>query len=180
MIPHARRLVVLLTPLVLLAACGSSGQQRTAQSLDDRLLAQMRPDIAAGNVVLQPLPDGAQVTLLGTSQFPNGVKAFDDQQPDVRSAVIEGLLDPSLMQIQVADTSTLPDDQRNTRILNVARYFEAYGLEQTLQPTVPPQAVSPPPATAAPPGLTITIRVQCPRYHDGAGYGDGTSKPVCD
>ena len=179
--PQARRLAVLFSPLFLIAAC-SSGQQHTTRLLNQRLQAQLAPDIAAGNVTLQPLPEGAQVTLLGPSLFSNKVRTGEDQRPDLRSAVIEGLLDPRLMQIQLADTSNLPDNQRNARIRDVSRYFVAYGLGSTLQPSdVPPQAVAPGPGGSAPPGLTITINIQCPsRPGWFFGYTDGRAWPVCD
>jgi hypothetical protein len=184
--PHARRLAVLLSPLLLVAACGPSGQQRTVRLLDERLLFQLAPSIEAGDAALQILPDGARVTLLGGSPSSNApssnrAKRTDDQFPAVRVAVIEGLLDPRLMRIQLADTSALPQAQRDARVKDVARYFEAYGLGSTLQPAAPPQAMPPGSAAgAAPSGLTITISVQCPDRHRGPGYGSGRSMPVCD
>jgi len=180
MILHARRLAVLLGPLLLVAACGSSGQQGTVRLLDSRLQVQLAPDIEAGNASLQTLPDGALVTLLGPSAFPFGTKASDSQQRDVRPSVVEGLLDPSLMRIQLADTSALPEAQRVERVQNMERYFVAYGLESTLQPALPTQAMPPGPASAAPAGLTITISVQCPERHHWSGYGSGKSMAVCD
>jgi hypothetical protein len=177
---HAWRLAILLCPPLLLAACGPSGQQRTAQRLDDRLFVDLAPDIAAGNAVLQPLPDGARVTFLGPSLFPVDERALDNQQRDVRAGVVEGLLDPSLMRLQVVDTSALPDSQRDARVRNVARYFEVYDLGPSLVPTAPRAVLPPGPPGATPPGLTITISVHCPHPNDGAGYGDGTSRPVCD
>jgi hypothetical protein len=179
--PQARRLAVLFSPLFLIAAC-SSGQQHTTWLLNQRLQAQLAPDIAAGNVALQPMPDGAQVTLLGPSLFTNNAKTGEDQRPDLRASVIEGLLDPRLMQIQLADTSNLPDSQRNARIQDVSRYFVAYGLGSTLQPSdVPPQAAPPGPSGMAPTGLTITINLQCPsRPGWFFGYTDGKASPVCD
>jgi hypothetical protein len=174
----ARRLVVSLSPLLLMAAC-SSGQQHTTRLLNDRLQAQLAPDVAAGNAVLQPLPNGAVITLPGPSLFPANVRTLDDQQRDPRAGVIEGLLDPKLMSIQIADTSALPEDQRDTRIHNVERYFITYGLAPSLAPSTaaPPAATQ---AAATPAGLTITISLQCPARTGGAGYGDGKSKPVCD
>jgi len=179
MTPHVRRLLGLLCPLVLLAGCGPSGQQHTTQLLGDRLLAQMTPDIAAGNAVLQPLPDGARVTLLGPSRFPPPDKGLDDQQRDIRAGVVEGLLDPTLMRIEVADTSPLPPDERDARVRNVTSYLRAYGLGSTLQPVAPAPAM-PSAQPGAPPGLTITIGIQCASSHDGLGYGSGRPRPVCD
>lgn len=116
------------------------------------------------------------MTLLSTSAFPNGKRALDDNYSDIRSAVIEGMLDPVLMQVRVADTSTLPDDERRARVNNVKQYFAAYGLADVLQPAEPLQTA----ANGAPGGLTITINVQCPNRHDGTGYDSGLSHPICE
>jgi hypothetical protein len=170
----ARLAVLLLTTPFVVAACTSSGQQHTTRLLDQRMQAQLAPDIAAGNAALQFLPDGARVTLLSRSSFPGDVKARRVGDPDIRSSVIEGLLDPSLMRVQVADTAALPDRQRQERIRNVNQYFVAYGLGSTLETAVPE------PASSGPAGLTIDIRVKCPPRHDRIGYGSGKSMPVCD
>ncbi len=173
---HLRRLTISLCPLVVLAACGPSGQQHDARLLNRRLQATLGPDIAAGNAVLQPLPDGAQVTLLNLPSVPDNRRGMEDQQPGARASVIEGLLDPRLMRIQLADTSMLPGYQRDARVASMTQYIAAYGLASTLQPASAPQA----PAVPAPAGLTITVRVQCPQSQGGMGYGDGRSHPVCD
>jgi hypothetical protein len=169
---HAGRLAIVLGPLFVIAACGPSAQQRTTRLLDDRMQAQLAPDVAAGRAVVRALPDGARVTLLDSSLFPNDPKALDDQYPDIRASVIEALLDPSLMRVQVADTSTLPADQRGTRVQNVEAYFTLNGLGSVLVPT---GAL---PSGAGPSGLAITISVQCPPPDRGSGYGG--SKPMCD
>ena len=63
------RLAVIVSPLVLVAACGASGQQLTTGLLDQRMQAQLAPDIVAGSAVLQTLPNGVRVALLDTSLF---------------------------------------------------------------------------------------------------------------
>lgn len=171
--PNAPRRAALLSPLLLLTACGLFGHPDTARRLDDRLQARLAPDVAAGNAIVQPIPDGARVTLLGTSQFPVNEQALDDQQRDLRASVVEGLLDPSLMWIGLADTAALPQYQRDARIRNMARYFEVNDLGSTLQ-----AAPAPPPG--APAGLMITITLHCPRYRGLVGYAEGKSRPVCD
>jgi hypothetical protein len=173
---HARRVAVLLSLMLILVAC-SSGQQHTTQDLNDRMQAELAPDIGAGNVALQALPDGDRITLLGSSQFPVNVRTLDDQLRDVRSSVVEGLLDPRLMRISVVDTSGLPPEQRQTRVNNVVRYFEAYGLAPSIQPAPPQQPL---PAATAPPGLIITVGVLCPHSYGEAGYGNGKADPMCD
>lgn len=172
---HTGRLVLLLAPLLLLAACGSS-QNRTARLLNDRLQERLAPDLKAGHVALQPVPDGARVTLLEATPFTNSKYALDDQYPDIRASVIEAMLDPMLMQVRIADTSTLPEDQRETRVLNVRQYFIANGLGQVLQPADPLQAAP----ASGPAGLAVTINVQCPPRRDGIGYTDGRAKPACE
>jgi hypothetical protein len=170
---HQARFALLLSPLLAVAAC-ASGPQHTTRLLDQRLQDRLGPDIAAGNAAFQALPDGARVTILSTSLFPNDVKVLDGQHPDIRSSIVEGLLDPNLMRVQVTDTAALPEQQRAVRIQNVNQYFVAYGLESTLQTAAPAYAAS------GPAGLTIDIRVQCPAQRDLIGYDSGKSTPVCD
>jgi hypothetical protein len=172
-VPIMTRIAALLSPLLLLAACGNP-QQHSAQVLNNRMLDHLSAEIAAGKAVVQPLPSGTQITLLDPSQFPNDDRTMEDQFVDMRADVIEGLLDPSLMRVQVADTSTLPQYQRQTRIANVAGYFTANGLGPVLVPAAPA------PATPGPAGLLITVNVQCPPPDGLIGYGDGRSHPVCD
>ena len=175
---YAGGLAVSLGPLLLtLACCGPSRQQRTTDLLDDRMQTQLASEIKAGRAVVQRLPDGARVTLLDSSMFPNDQKALDDQVPDVRADVIEALLDPSLMRVAVADTSTLPADQRDTRIRNVEDYFTDNGLGFVL---VPAETAPPAPGPAGPAGLTITVSVHCPPTGYYIGYRDGISRPVCE
>jgi hypothetical protein len=164
---------VLFIPLILLTACGS-GQQRTAQLLDQRLQVTLGPEIAAGQATVQKVATGDRVTLLGSSSFPNGPRALDDQSLDIRADVIEALLDPRLMQVQVADSSTLPAVQRDVRVRNVEQYFTANGLGPVLVPA------DPAPASAGPAGLGITISVVCPGPDGFSGYRDGRARPVCE
>ncbi|HEX3574975.1 MAG TPA: hypothetical protein VHU42_10280 [Rhodopila sp.] len=167
------RIAALLSPLLLLAACGNPRQQ-TVQTLNNRMFDHLSAEIAAGKAVVQPLPSGTQITLLDPSLFPNDDRSMEDQFVDMRADVIEGLLDPSLMRVQVADTSALPQYQRQTRVSNVAGYFFANGLGPVLVPAAPT------PATPGPAGLVITVNVQCPPPNGVTGPGDGRSHPVCD
>ncbi len=166
------RASIAILPAIFLVACSSS-QHRTARLLDRRLEASLAADVAAGKAVVQPLPDGARVTLLSPDSFQNGQVALDVKDPDVRASVIEGLLDPRLMRIAFADTTTLPDEQRQIRVQNVETYFADFGLADTFQ--APPPDIAP-----APPGLTITVGVQCPRPDGRTGYGSVTDGPVCE
>jgi hypothetical protein len=119
------------------------------------------------------MSNGAQVTLLDPALFSNTADALDNRNSDPRANVIEGLLDPGLMRIQIADTSTLPPNQRDTRTANVIEYFRVAGLGPSIDTT----EASP----AATPGLQITINVQCPsRTSSWSGYSAGRDQPICD
>ncbi len=166
--------LLLALPLLAMAACGSSPEQKTAQLLDRRLEAQLAPDIAAHRAVVERTRDGVRVTLLDPSAFPDDPDVLTGRDVDVRAGVVEGLLDPDLIRVQVSDTSNLPADRRDDRERNVARYFIAYGVGPVLRPAEPAQAGAPGPA-----GLAINISVVCPHRNDGAGYGSGARKPGC-
>ncbi len=177
-----------LIPLLLLAACGS-GQQHTQRVLDQRLTDRLASEVASGQAVVQKTATGNRVTLLGQSAFSNGPRALDDQNRDVRADVIEGLLDPRLMRVQVADSSSLPEAQRGARVRNVSDYFAANGLGSVVVPADAPRdpAATDPAAPSglappglAPPGLALTIDVLCPPSDGRIGYGNGNARPVCD
>ncbi len=77
------------------------------------------------------------------------------------------------MRIAFADTTTLPDEQRQVRVQNVETYFADFGLADTFQ--TPPTDTAPTPA-----GLTITVGVQCPKPDGRTDYGSVKSGAVCE
>lgn len=166
--------LLLALPLLAIAACAASPEQKTAQLLDRRLEAQLAPDIAAHRAVVERTQDGARVTLLDPLAFPADPDVLTERGADVRAGIVEGLLDPDLMRVRVTDTSNLPADRQDDRVRNVARYFIAYGVGPVLRPAEPAQAGAPGPA-----GLAIDISVVCPHRNDGSGYGSGARKPDC-
>lgn len=173
------RIAGLLCLLLPLAACGSSDQQRAAWQLDQRLQARLAPDIAAGNATVQPLPDGAQVTLLSHAQSPSVVQPADGSVGDARAHLIQGLLDPRLLRVQVTDTSGLSPDQQTARVQELTRYFVDYRLGPTLALSALPQGMPSGPGGAVPPGLTVTISVQCPPDHERT-VNDTDMAPIAD
>jgi hypothetical protein len=174
MIRFQARHAVFVGPIVLLAACGSSGVNQATGNLEDRLQAQLGPDIAAGRAALQPLPAGARVAFPDPTVFGSGGTELDDKGRDVLATTIQALLDPSLMRIEVADTAATPYGDQARRVQAVGDYFVTYGLGPTLQPKGSPTTTPPGSVGAAPPGLTITINVQCPSHR--APVGDGTDQ----
>nr|WP_294514024.1 hypothetical protein [uncultured Rhodopila sp.] len=175
------RLTGLLLPLLLLGACSwDHGQHRATELLNDRLQARLAPDIAAGSAALQPTQNGAVVTLLGNSEFTEKVDAQTGTYREVRASVVQGLLDPSLIHIAVADTSGLTAEQRATRVHNVTQYFKDNGLTLSLlpegqAPVVPSGAAAAP----APQGVTITLLLDCPAYQQPDNWNYLPPLPSC-
>jgi hypothetical protein len=153
-------LVALLGPTLLVGACASSGIHRSAQDLGQRLQTQLAPDIAAGQATLEPLPDGARVTLTEPSLFPSGGTELDDKGRFVLASVIEGLLEPRILQIQLAESPATSVGSQAARVRAVTQYFEDYGLGPALRPPVPQEEAAPGSVGAPPPGMTITIGIQ--------------------
>jgi hypothetical protein len=172
------RPALMLGPMLLLAACGSSGVNHATRDLNDRLQARLGPDIAAGRAVLQPLPAGRRVILPNSTVYQPGGAELGDKGRDVLASTIQGLLDPSLMRIAVADTAATADGRQTARAQAVREYFVAYGLGPSLLPAASPSA-PPPPAGAAASGLAITINVQCPHHKAPGGDDSGPPQASC-
>jgi hypothetical protein len=152
----AGRLAVLLCPLLLVAAC-SSGDP--AQRLGERLQLRLAPDIASGNATLEQFPNGSRVTLTEQSLFSSGGTELDDKGRYVLASVIEGLLAPRILQIEVVEAPWSPAWMQGARVQNVKQFFEDYGLGTTLQPVIPPQGLPPGQVGIPPQGMAIAITV---------------------
>jgi len=178
--PAGRRAAV-LSSLLLAAGCASIfGGHRTTRELGDRLQAHLAPDIAAGRVALQPLPAGARVTLLDRSMFQNDRGALANQGHDILSSVIEGLVDPRLVRIDVADGSSTPDGAQSVEARSVSRFFQDFGLGPEVQAAEPRMGMPAGSAGVQPGALTISINIQCPRPHGAYGDSSGPAEPSCD
>nr|WP_294557173.1 hypothetical protein [uncultured Rhodopila sp.] len=175
------RLTGFIAPLLLVTACSwDHGLHRTSEVLNDRLKVTLAPDITAGHAALQPLPNGAQVTLLGNSDFRDQVDARDDRIREVRASVVQGLLDPSLIRIAVADTSGLTAEQRATRVRNVTQFFKDNGLALSLLPEGQASALPAGAASApAPQGVTITLLLDCPAQRQPTNWNYLPPIPSC-
>ena len=172
---YAIRAAAVFGPLILLAACASD-QQRSVDMLNCRLATTLKPEIDDNRVALQPLADGARVTLLDASKLPDDAGALDNRTRDPRASMIEGLLDPTLMKLTVADTGQAAEAERQKRVQSFVQYLEAYRLGPTLQGT----EVMPSSATT---GRADRVgghhQVDCPSRTSWPGYGQGQSDPSC-
>jgi hypothetical protein len=155
-----RRLAVLFSPMLLVAGC-ASGSPHDVQELGDRMQIQLAPEIADGRVGLQRLPDGAQVTLTDRALFPNGSATLDSRGRYVLASVIEGLLAPPLLQIDVTEAPGTPPSLQQARALAVTQYLREYEVAPELQYATLQQGMPAAGGTvagdAAAPGTAITV-----------------------
>jgi hypothetical protein len=151
------RLGLLLAPL-LVVAC-ASGTGRTTQNLYDRMSVRLAPDIKAGRATLQPLRSGVSVTLVGDPLFMPGGSELNEAGRDVLTGVIQALLDPSLLRIEVAQATATPGTLQVARVQSVAQYLNRPVLWPATQALVPMQGQPPGRVGVAAQGPTITVNV---------------------
>jgi hypothetical protein len=147
------RLVALLGLVLFVVAC-TSGNNSVA-NLGQRMQVLLAPDIAAGRVGLEQLPDGARVTIPEQSLFPPGRSELDDRGRFLLASVIQGLLDPGILRVDVAEPAPSPAYLQGPRAGAVRQFFVDYGLGPTLQPA----AVTQGSVDAAPQDLTIAVSI---------------------
>jgi hypothetical protein len=143
--------------LVLLAAACTNAPNAgsVATGLTQRLDMRLASEIASGQATLQQLPDGARVTLSDAVLFPAGGVTLDGRGRYTCASVIQGLLAPSLLRIDVAGSTTAPGAVQDLQARAVSAFFEDYGINVSAQS--PPAPADP--AQAAPAsGVAITIR----------------------
>ena len=136
-----RRGGVMVVATVLLGACSAPGPDRATADLNNRLQARLAPDIAAGRASVQPLPDGARVTLAAPA---NGQWSVGQGQ-DARINTVQALLNPSLLRIELAKQA--PYDEAMLRALSVMNWQSLTRAD---------------PSTAPPGGVVVTVHVVCP------------------
>ncbi len=150
----AGRFVALLAPLCMLAACGSD--PGPTPTLNSRMDARLAPEIAAGQVAVQPLPSGTQVAIPDDILFSPGATTLDGKGVDVLTHVIQALIEPTLITIGVGDAS---DTLQGVRAQAVADYFRNHSLGSQLVPSATPQVVPVGAAGTPVQGTTITVTV---------------------
>jgi len=151
------RLGLLIAPLLVVAACAPC-PQRSPQNLYDRMRVSLAPDIAAGRATLQPLRSGVGVTLVGGAVFTPGRSDLSAAGRDVMTSVIEALLEPRLLRIDI-ETWAAPGTLQAARAQSVAQYIRQTNLRVPIGVYVPAQREprGTVPATAY--DATIIVRV---------------------
>jgi hypothetical protein len=148
------RASVFVAPLVLLLGCAS---ERSPQDLGDRLQAELNPDLANGRVALEQLPDGgARVTLPDQTLFPTGGAEMDARGRDVLTSVVQALLAPPLLQVDVAGPAGTPMPLQQARLRAVTQFLQGIQVAPNLL-FMGLQEVPPAPDAASPQATTITV-----------------------
>jgi hypothetical protein len=152
------RLGLLPASLLVVAAC-ASGTRRTTQDLYDRMSVSLAPDIQAGQATLRPLQSGVAVTLVGDRMFMPGRSELNEDGSDVLTRVIQALLDPTLLRIEVAQATATPGGLQAARVQTVAQYLNLSSIWPSAQAPVPMRNEPSGPAGAPFHALTITVNV---------------------
>jgi len=152
------RLGLLIAPLLVVAACCASSTERSTQDLYDRMSVSLAPEIMAGRATLQPLPPGVGVTLVGGAVFTPGRSDLSEAGRDVMTDVIQALLDPRLMSIEV-ETWAAPGTLQTARVQSVAQFIRQANLGLPIQVSVPTRREPPGTVPAAPYEATIIVNV---------------------
>lgn len=182
---NVERLLLVAGTALLLSGCGGSPQHQTARILQDRLRSNLAPEISHHHATMQPLPEGAQITLDQASLFaPNQPDLTSDGRFTVAS-LTEALLDPRLMRMSVVGAAATPAYLRQARADSVNDYVRSHVLGPSLDVTAPPvQPVATPVAQPAafPPAqaVTVTILVHCPPGPQGSTWGYPNRGATCN
>ena len=140
---------------LFVAACSSTPSPGViADDLNARLNERLASEIASGQAAVQPLPDGARVTLADGTVFSVGGVTLNDRGQYTVTSVIQALLAPTLLEIDVSGSSAASMTVQDSQARAVSKFFVDYGIIATPVPSVMPQE---PPGTGVP-VLTITIR----------------------
>jgi flagellar motor protein MotB len=148
------RLSILLIPAAFASGCSS--HPSTAQLLNHRLETSLAPDIAAGRVSLQQLPNGTRMVFADSSLFAANSANLADGGRYALASAVEGLLDPSVTDVHIADSTPGPLNLQDARTQAVTQYFTQYGLDPMLQSRFPLVDAPAVPGSTSPSGLTIT------------------------
>jgi len=129
------RVMAVVWPVVLAAGC-AGGPGSPGSHLDARMQQGLAPQAAMHQASVQSLPDGARVTLAEDRLFAPGSADLNAQGRYLLASVIEGLLDPRLMEIQLTPAPATAAYLQQARVESVRRFFVDFALGPTLATSV--------------------------------------------
>ena len=126
------RLAAMLAPLVLAAGC-AGGSGGTVRQLDARMQERLAPQVATHQAGVQLLSNGTRIELAEQALFPPGSAVLDAQGQFILASVIQGLMAPRLMLIEITPAAGTRVDLREARVDAVRQYFGEYALGPEVQ-----------------------------------------------
>jgi hypothetical protein len=144
------------------AGCASgSGPHQSAQDVDERLHRQLASEIDARLVTVQEQGDAVTIGVADPSLFAPGTAELSDAGRGILTGVIEALVDPSLLRIQVAAPSG-PGAALAAARAQVVTLFLMQPTQYQVPGALAPAVQPPVPMAAARPGAAdqtaITVR----------------------
>jgi len=146
------RMAAAFGSIVLVAGCGV--QHETIWQLNARMRNRLAPEIAQHQAGVRRLQDGTQVTLAEDALFAPGSAVLSAQGQFILGSVIEGLMAPPLMEIEVTPSAAASPGLRQARVAAVRQFFTEYALGREVQASVSA------PAPGASQAMAITVHVR--------------------
>jgi hypothetical protein len=156
------RLILVLCPLLATAACSVNwGPGGITQDQDARLRQGLAYEVIAGRATVQRQHGRVTVHLADQSLFARDQSDLSDEGRYVLTDVIDALVDPGLLRVEVAGSSAPATGLQAARVQAVTQYLQQptqyplpYELAQIVRPAAPIQGAQS--ATLAP-GFTIVV-----------------------
>jgi hypothetical protein len=171
---RAAQLALAVLPLGLLAACAGGS---SVQTLNDRMSARLSPEIQTGQVSVQPLADGTQVTIQDGILFAPGSGLLAPQGQRELTYVTQALLQPAMLTVTTTNNA---DSLAGARAAAVQQFFTDHLLPPAPMPTyLPANTVG-----MTQQGSAVTITVQPgwqppdPLLSPGAGSESAPAAPA--
>jgi len=146
------RMAAAFGSILLVTGCAGL-QQETVRQLNARMQIGLAPQVAQQQAGVQGLKDGTQIMLAEDTLFAPGSAVLSARGQFILASVIEGLMAPPLMQIEVTPSAATSPYLRQARVAAVRQFFTEYALGPQLV------ASGPAPNPAAPQSFAITVHV---------------------
>ena len=146
------RMAAAFGSILLVAGCGL--QRETAWQLNARMQHGLAPEVAQHRAGVERVTDGTRVTLAEDALFAPGSAVLSAQGQFILASVVEGLMAPRLMEIQVTPGAMASPALRQARVAAVRQFFVDFALGRQLQASVSA------PAAGASQAMAITVHVR--------------------
>ena len=128
MVGQSRWRVMAPIGAVLVTAGCAGGSGGPVSNLDARMQEGLAPQAAMHQADVQAIPDGTRITLADDALFSPGSAMLDEQGRFVLASVIQGLLAPRLMSIEMTPSAGSSAYLQEARVQAVRQFFIDYEL----------------------------------------------------